>query len=215
MLPITKVNFKFNVYLSVKVILSSPVLTLLTGVGGSGKTTFCKGLVDVETKKVLPGLIDRFLNMIYIGKDEIADHYTHHRGLNYQKQIRKTVYDRVYEETESVLRTGKNVLIDASFNSQLIEERWYESYHELATKYDYKMKLIRLIPTADRLFQQITKRKSSYDKHKDTTTAKNLWDWYEKNEPIDTTHLPSDHLSMKLSGDFEFDIARLIDYLKY
>lgn len=194
--------------------LSHPTLIILIGVGGCGKTSFCKGLVDTETKKVLPGLVDRFPNLIYIGKDDIADLYTYDRGQNYQKQIRKSVYDRVYEETELIMKTGKNVLIDASFSSQLIEEKWYENYYKLATKYGYKMKLIRLIPTTDKLWQQITKRKSSYDAHKDATTAAKLWDWYAKNEPIDTTHLPEDHLRLKLSGDFEFDIARLIDYLK-
>ena len=103
------------------------MLIMITGLPGSGKTTFAKALADS-------------LNAVHLNTDIIRDSLGR-RG-KYDENSKSMIYAKMLKQTESYLHRGEDVVVDATFYKAALRK----PYKKLAKK--YKKQLFWILVTA-------------------------------------------------------------------
>ncbi|MCL5020039.1 MAG: ATP-binding protein [Patescibacteria group bacterium] len=191
--------------------LSKPVLVLVTGAGGTGKSSLIHGLF-VDGVKVAPGLADLLPNVYIVDKDVIGDEFTPSRGPDYQKTAKDPTYKRVLEETRKGISKGLNIFVDASHRSQVGEQGWEAPYRELTEQYGAEFIIIRLVAPVAVIRDRYIRRKSIKDKHKKYGTVEELDNWFAENEPIHMP-MPKGTLIIDSSQDFNEIVRQALEFI--
>lgn len=104
------------------------MLIMITGLPGSGKTTFAKALADS-------------LNAVHLNTDIIRDNMGR-RG-KYDETSKSMIYANMLRQTESYLHRAEDVVVDATFYKAALRK----PYKKLARK--YKNRLFWIMVTAE------------------------------------------------------------------
>jgi len=151
--------------------MKSPKLILITGLPGSGKTTFARALSAA-------------LDIKHLNSDIIRKNIG--RWGNYSPTSKSVVYANLLREAEACLERDESVIVDATFYTKLLRD----PYEQLAKQYHVPIVWIELL--AD---EEVIRQRVSY--HRPDSEAD--FDVYLKlkadYEPLDVPHLAiaSDH----------------------
>lgn len=151
------------------------MLIMITGLPGSGKTTFAKALASS-------------LNAVPLNVDIIRDNMGR-RG-KYNKTSKSMIYANMLRQTESYLHRGEDIVVDATFYKSALRK----PYKKLAKK--YKNQLFWIMVTAkDRDIKERMQQNEQYSvaDYADYLTIKSIY------EPLEEGHLilHSDSLSIE------------------
>ena len=98
---------------------SKPVLFVLTGLTGTGKTTVAgKISVDYQAFKISSDKLRKEL----AGIDIYEKHYDKYNTGLYSPDKMKQVYDKMFKNAASILKNGKNVVLDATFKTNELRD---------------------------------------------------------------------------------------------
>ncbi len=93
---------------------TKPVLFVLTGLTGTGKTTIARKIsVDYQAFKISSDRLRKEL----AGVDIYEKHYDKYNTGLYSPEKMRQVYDKMFEQATLLLRSGKNVVLDATFKT--------------------------------------------------------------------------------------------------
>ena len=141
------------------------MLIMITGLPGSGKTTFAKALADS-------------LNAVHLNTDIIRTRMGR-RG-KYDETAKSIIYAKMLKQTESYLHRGEGVVVDATFYKAALRK----PYRQLAKK--YKKQLIWIKVTA---LESVIKERMQQKRHyseADFEVYLTIKDIYE---PLEEGHL--------------------------
>jgi predicted kinase len=155
-------------------IKDSPQIIMVMGLPGSGKTYFAKALA-----KKLPGLL---INSDIVRKQQ--QQYPQYSGTD-----KAQVYKEMHELVHKALKTGKKVILDATFSL----DKYRRPFYELADRHHLMIKLI-MIKSDERTINQRLKKKRRYS-DADFSVYKKIKSEFE---PISLEHLilATDKLSL-------------------
>lgn len=141
------------------------MLIMITGLPGSGKTTFAKALADS-------------LNAVHLNTDIIRDSLGR-RG-KYDETSKSMIYAKMLKQTESYLHRGEDVVVDATFYKATLRK----PYKKLAKK--YKKQLFWILVTAtESVIKERMQQKRQYSEA-DFSVYLTIKDIYE---PLEEGHL--------------------------
>ena len=183
-----------------------PILAIILGAPGAGKTTLCRGF----QKKGVKGLID-FIDIYYINKDQIGDFFTTEQGKLYD-DFRSIIYKIIDNDAEEKLYLGKSVLIDATYATEL-HDNWTERYKKMAKKHGVKLKIIYCTVREDVLKRRIKKR--DLERDRDKLASEKSWREFLEKERL-VSPIPFECLELDRSSDYSLtkNVHDVIEFLQ-
>lgn len=179
-----------------KIHCNPPLLVLVTGAAGSGKTTLSLRLLDR-------------LQAMYIDKDMIADGFTEERsGEFYEQGIRKGMYAAIDNIARGNLLIGNSVLIDSTYSTEVQRKGWIQRYRTLTKKTNSRLKILRCITPEAVLKERFQKRNHLRDRHV-------LRDWrgFLKREPVHVP-LPREGIEIDTSESLERAVTEALHFVQ-
>lgn len=141
------------------------MLIMITGLPGSGKTTFAKALADS-------------LNAVHLNTDIIRNNMGR-RG-KYDETSKSMIYANMLRQTESYLHRGEDIVVDATFYKAALRK----PYKKLAKKYKNQLFWIMIIAEEsvikERMLQKRQYSEADFDVY---LTIKSIY------EPLEEGHL--------------------------
>ena len=155
-----------------------PLLVLVMGVAGSGKTTLAQEIL-------------RHLSAVYLDNNQIADAFfpDTRNGTAYAK-LRPRIYSALYTVTEENLRLGNWVLLDAPHVKEMQCPEWRSFIKRMVVRTKAKMIVIRCFCSERVLSARIRARGEPRDNWK-----LDHWQEFLKKEPIEVP-IPFRHLNI-------------------
>jgi predicted kinase len=122
--------------------MNIPKLILTCGVQGSGKSTWARKYAS-ENPDILYLSTDKLRSEMGYGEED--------------QSVNKLIYARMSQKTESALRKGQSVLLDATF----IKPDWRKEYVELGRKFGAKLIAHVFNANRDVLIERVKQRVDS------------------------------------------------------
>ena len=141
------------------------MLIMITGLPGSGKTTFAKALAGS-------------LNAVHLNTDIIRDSMGK-RG-KYDEASKSMIYAKILKQTESYLHRGEDVVVDATFYKAALRK----PYKQLAKKYK-KQLFWFFVTAAESIIKERMQQKRQFSEA-DFEVYLTIKDIYE---PLEERHL--------------------------
>ena len=158
-----------------QIFLNKPVLLMIVGVAGSGKTTLGHELAK------------RISNSVFLSKDMLQDSFisTERRGNSLYEFIRGPTFDILLNFADVQLSHGKTPIIEGPFSKNFqLKDRfadWPGHFRKIATDRNTQLLIIRCKPSSsDDLKERLKQRGFARDKSK-----LDGWDEWAAFEPID------------------------------
>ena len=187
--------------------LDPPVLAIVTGVPGSGKTTLSTGY-DHNWVKIGPGIIDNIL-ATYLDKDMISDGFSAERsGEFYEGTVRGGTYLAIDNVIKGNLRLGNSIWIDAPYSTEVQNERWTDRYRKLTEETNSQLKLMRCVAPEDIIRKRLEQRGYERDSGKLSD-----WEGFLRREPIEVV-IPHNGIEIDTSQSLEDNIKRILNFLQ-
>lgn len=161
-----------------KITYHPPVLVIVTGIPGSGKTTLSLGLFESYGTKVAGGVLDR-IQAVYVDKDMINDGFTNERSGDLYTMVREGTYKAIDSIARKNLELGNSVWIDATYSTEVGTPEWVDRYREIAERTGSKLKLIRCVASEKAIRPRLERRGYQRDERK----LEN-WEAFLEAEPI-------------------------------
>lgn len=193
-------NFKEKERSFNKIQLIPPLLVLITGVAGSGKTSLIKNLADQ-------------IDCICIDKDEIRKQIDLDNNVLDKKYIsnhQSPVYEKLYQEILQSMISGKTILVDAAHRFEINKKGWERKYRLLANQYGYQLKIIRLIVSESELLKRTKERGNPRDLERLNPKS---WQDFLSNEPIHVKTLPQDCSLVIINDDLKRATKKVINFI--
>lgn len=154
--------------------LNKPILCIISGIAGSGKTSLGEAIAQ------------KLVDAVYLSKDLIQDAFiaSERTGDLYEK-ISVPTLKILLSLADKQLSHKKTPIIDApfTFNHRRKDMRrdWAIHFKNIAEKHNVRLAIIRCIPqNQEELRKRLSERGNEYDKWK-----LNNWDAFLKRDPID------------------------------
>ncbi len=161
-----------------------PLLIIVTGLPGAGKTAFSRALAE--------RIGARHFNTDII-RDELGL-----RG-QYDEESKHRVYQKMREETAKTLEAGMTVIVDGTFYRKELRE----PYEELGAKFEAPVYWL-VIEASEETVRKRTAQKREYSEADFDVYLKIREEW----EPLNKPHLPL------VSADLEGMVERALRYLQ-
>jgi predicted kinase len=178
-----------------RISLARPLLILVMGVAGSGKTTLAKQLV-------------RNISTIYLDNNHIADaFFPATRNSARYEGLRPCFYKALYTIAAENLKLGNSVLLDVPHVKEVQSQGWREWMVGLARSGKATMIVIKCFCSEPVLKQRLRTRGERRDRWKLTH-----WRAFLREQPIDFP-VPFDHLVVNTEEELTANVRTAVDYI--
>lgn len=189
-----------------KIQYNPPILAILTGVPGSGKSSISTGIYDASGKKIENGIID-LISACYMDKDDINNAFTSERESPFYDIVRKGTYNVIDQLAKANLRLGNSVWIDATYAGQVKNPNWADKYNQICQENGASLKLMRTVVPEHILKQRILARGFERDNSKLTD-----WENFLIREPIHVK-LPYSGIEIDTTLDHKQNLEMVLEFL--
>ena len=189
-----------------KIQYNPPILAILTGVPGSGKSSISTGIYNASGKKIDEGIID-LISACYIDKDDINNAFTSERESSFYDIVSKGTYNVIENLAKANLRLGNSVWIDATYTGQVKNPKWADKYNQMCQENGALLKLMRTVIPEHMLKQRILARGFERDNSK-----LNDWENFLIKEPIHV-ELPYGGIEVDTTLDYKQNLETVLEFL--
>jgi predicted kinase len=172
-----------------------PLLILIVGVAGSGKTTLARGVA-------------RRVSAVYLDNNYIADAFfpDTRNGRAYTK-LRPRFYRALYTIAEENLKLGNSVLLDVPHVKEMQNAEWRRFIRHTVARTNAELKILRCLCSEEVLRSRLESRGEPRDRWK----LKN-WNRFLTQEPI-RVEIPFPHIEIDTEHDLSRNIATAVRYI--
>ncbi len=188
-----------------KIQYDPPIIGIVTGVPGTGKTSISRGLYDGGIK-VCDGILD-MINAAYLPKDRINDVVTDERSGNLYDLVRDMTYGVIDSLVAANISAGISVWIDATFSTEVKYGSWPERFYNMAKEHGARLKLVRCIAPEEIIMERLAKRGYSRDIWK----LEN-WNRFMEMEPV-RTPLKYGGIEIDTSMPYQRSVENILNFL--